>query len=322
MNREFRKAIYNEKMFYNKYLKNKNSRSWDEYRKRRNLVNKLKKKSLNNYFQERCIGGCKSTDFWITIKPYLSNKSCNSQSKIILMEEEKTVNNKEEVAEIFNDFLVNVADNICKDYIFDPNDHPSINKIKGKHVITESFEFKPTDQKTVSKTIDKFKVKKATGVDKVSVKLLKLGKPSLIAPITNMINSSIECGTFPNRLKEAQVSPLFKKNDPLLKSNYRPVSILPIPSKIFEKVLSEQLSTYFNTIFDNFLCAFRKGHGCQTTILRLLEDWKEVLDKNEYVAAILMDLSKAFDCLPHNILLSKLTAYLSDNAATSQYIIK
>ena len=75
------------------------------------------------------------------------------------------------------------------------------------------------------------------------------------------------------------------------------------------------MSNYFNNIFDNFLCAFRKGHGCQTTLLRLLEDWKDVLDKNEYVAAILMDLSKAFDCLPHNILLSKLTAYgLSENS--------
>jgi hypothetical protein len=58
-----------------------------------------------------------------------------------------------------------------------------------------------------------------------------------------------------------------------------------------------------------FLCAFRKGHGCQTTLLRLLEDWKSALDNNCYVAAILMDLSKDFDCLPHDILLSKLAAY-------------
>ena len=74
-------------------------------------------------------------------------------------------------------------------------------------------------------------------------------------------------------------------------------------------VLSDQLTDLFENIFHTFLCAFRKGHGCQTTLLRLLEDWKTALDKNQYVAAILMDLSKAFDCLPHDILLCKLSAY-------------
>ena len=103
----------------------------------------------------------------------------------------------------------------------------------------------------------------------------------------------------------------------MLFSCYRKLSILPIPSKSFEKVLSEQLSRYFDAIFDNFLCAFRKGHGCKTTLLRLLEDWKQALDNNEYVEAILMDLSKAFVCLPHDLLLSKLSAYgLSESAVS------
>ena len=63
------------------------------------------------------------------------------------------------------------------------------------------------------------------------------------------------------------------------------------------------------------MCAFRKGHGCQTTLLGLLADWKYALDNNEYVAVIVMDLSKAFECLPHNILLCKLSSYdLSENA--------
>ena len=110
-------------------------------------------------------------------------------------------------------------------------------------------------------------------------------------------------------MKIAQVVPLFKKNDPLDVKNYRPVSILPVISKIFEKVLAWQLSEYFEDIFHSYLCAFRKRHGCQTIVLKLLEDWKKSLDKKDYAAAILMDLSKAFDCLPHDILLCKLSAY-------------
>ena len=98
-------------------------------------------------------------------------------------------------------------------------------------------------------------------------------------------------------LKKAQVTPLHKKNDPLSKTNYRPVSVLPVFSKIIEKVFETQLSDFFDTIFNPFLCAFRRGHGCQTTLLRLLEDWHEALDKNYYIASVLMDLSKAFDYL-------------------------
>ena len=296
-------------MFYTKYTKNKNAKTWEEYRKKRNIVNKLKKKSINNYFQERCVGGCKSVDFWKTIKPFMSKKAISSQSKIILNEDDNICSENQEVSEIFNNFYVNVANDIGKDFLFDKNNHPSLNRILGKKFHQNCFNFKPTDQQTVNKIIDKFNVKKATGVDKISVKLLKLGKQSLAPFITDLINSTISTGTFPDRLKEAQVTPIFKKKDPMIKSNYRPVSILPVPSKIFEKVLAKQLSVYFDDIFDNFLCAFRKGHGCQTTIIKLLEDWKKALDSNHYVAAILMDLSKAFGCLPNDILLCKLAAY-------------
>jgi retron-type reverse transcriptase len=120
---------------------------------------------------------------------------------------------------------------------------------------------------------------------------------------------SIENNCFPDKLKEAQVTPIFKKSDPLMKTNYRPVSVLPMCSNKFEKVYEIQLSEYFDKIFNPFLCAFRRGHECQTTLLGLLEDWREALGKNQYIAAVLMDLSKAFDCLPHNILLDKLSAY-------------
>ena len=93
------------------------------------------------------------------------------------------------------------------------------------------------------------------------------------------------------------------------KTNYRPVNILTVTSKNYVKILSQQLSAYFENIFDKYLYAFRKGKGFETVLLRLLEDWRAALDNNEYVAAVLMDLSKAFDCLTHKILLSKLSAY-------------
>ena len=87
------------------------------------------------------------------------------------------------------------------------------------------------------------------------------------------------------------------------------MSILTSHSKIFEDIMFIQLTEHFNSIFDNYLAAFRKGFGCQTTLLRLAEDWKKDLDKQQYVGAVLMDLSKAFDCLPHDLITAKLSAY-------------
>ena len=106
-----------------------------------------------------------------------------------------------------------------------------------------------------------------------------------------------------------------KKDDPFVKKKYRPVSILTAHSKIFEDIMFIQLTEHFNNIFHNYLAAFRKGFGCATTLLRLAEDWKKDLDKQQYVGAVLMVLSKAIDCLPHDLILAKLSAYgLSANA--------
>ena len=107
------------------------------------------------------------------------------------------------------------------------------------------------------------------------------------------------------------------------KTNNRTVSILTVTSKINEKILSQQLSAYFENIFDKYFCAFRKKQGCQMVLFRLLEDWRAALDNNEYVAAVLTDLSKAFDCLQHKILLSKLSAYaLSDETTFKKLFVR
>ena len=106
-----------------------------------------------------------------------------------------------------------------------------------------------------------------------------------------------------------------KKDDPFVPKNYRPVSILPSLSKIYKRLLGNQLTAHFDKIFHTYLAAFRTSYGCQTTLLRIVEDWTEALDKNMFVGAILMDLSKAFECLLHDLIIQKLKAYgVSDSS--------
>jgi hypothetical protein len=90
---------------------------------------------------------------------------------------------------------------------------------------------------------------------------------------------------------------------------------LPCISKIYERAIHDQLMDFLDKHFHPLLSAFRPGFGCQTALIKIIDDWKKALDDNKFIAAILMDLSKAFDCLPHNLLLLKLEAYgLSKNS--------
>ena len=147
-------------------------------------------------------------------------------------------------------------------------------------------------------------VKKSTGCDKISPRLVKLSSVEIAQPLTKLINSSFETQIFPDALKEAEVSPLFKKQDNMIKNNFRPVSILICLSKIFEKAYSDQMTEFFEKILSISLAAFRKSYSCESVLIRLVEDWKALLEKQQVVGAMLLDLSKAFDCLPHRLLIA------------------
>ena len=128
-------------------------------------------------------------------------------------------------------------------------------------------------------------------------------------PITNIINLTIQTGTHPELLKTATVSPVFKKEDPLSNENYRPISVLTVFSKILERYYQNQLLLHFNRIMSYKLSAYRKNYSTQHVPLRLIENWRRCLDENKVVGVILTDLSEAFDCLSHELLIAKLNAY-------------
>jgi hypothetical protein len=136
-----------------------------------------------------------------------------------------------------------------------------------------------------------------------------MGNESIAHHLSILINHAFDNDLFPDILKLAEVSSVFKRNDNLDKRNYRPISLLTVMSKVYEHVMAKQLSMYFEAIFSALLSAFRKRYSCQSTLLNMIEKFKTALDNNEHVAAISMDLSKAFDCLPHCLTICKLRAY-------------
>ena len=123
-------------------------------------------------------------------------------------------------------------------------------------------------------------------------------------PLRLLFNISLEKKQFPSDLKYADVSLLFKKDDANDKQNYRPISILPSISKVFERLLFQQITNFVSEKISPYLCGFRKGFSTQHALLHLMEKLNTSLNKNQKVG-----LSKAFDCISHELLIAKLYAY-------------
>ena len=105
-----------------------------------------------------------------------------------------------------------------------------------------------------------------------------------------------------------------------MERNYRPVSILNTFSKVFEKILKEQLSPFLDKTLSVFIAAYRTAYSTQHVLIKLIEEWKSKLDNNFIVGSVLMDLSKAFDCIPHDLIIAKLHAYgFGENALVLVY---
>ena len=185
--------------------------------------------------------------------------------------------------------------------------HPSIKAIKKKLKIKNEFLFNLLSTETIKRIINDLDIKKAFSGEIPTYLLKKCD--SIFDTVPVCVNESLETGSFPDSLKCANVRPIYKKEDPFDKNNYRLVSILPLLSKVYERVIYEQALNNFEPFFNEILRGFRKAHSMQHALFKLLTSWQNSLHRGRFVGSILMDLSKAYDCLPHDLLLAKLQAY-------------
>ena len=134
---------------------------------------------------------------------------------------------------------------------------------------------------------------------------------TLLPPLTYITNLSFTEGVFPHELKIAQVLPLYKNNDPMLFNNYRPISILPFFSKLFERLMYNRLIDFIekHQLLYQYQFGFRKNHSTFTALVVLLEKITAVLNNSEFAVCIFIDFRKAFDTVEHSILLEKLYHY-------------
>ena len=115
--------------------------------------------------------------------------------------------------------------------------------------------------------------------------------------------------------KIRRITSIFKKGDATDPKNYRNVSVLPIFSKVYERIMQKQLDNFIEQHLSKYLCGYRKGYSAQHALLALIEKWRESLDKKGFAGGVIMDLSKAFDTINHDLLIAKLSAYGFEKSA-------
>ena len=151
----------------------------------------------------------------------------------------------------------------------------------------------------------------AVGLDNIPSTALIAAHSVICYPLSSILNSSITSSVFPEPWKCASIHPLHKGGDRANPSNYRPISLLPVSSKLLEKHVQQQLSSHLNS--NNLLfplqSGFRPSHSTKTLLLHCLDKWYKALDNKKYVGVVFLDISKAFDTVPHDLLLLKLSRF-------------
>ena len=148
------------------------------------------------------------------------------------------------------------------------------------------------------------------GIDLIPPKIVIVLKDDIGYSMQSIANMMIDQSTFPNQAKIFSVtSPAFKKDDKIDKTNYRLISFLSCIFKILENIIFEQMADYFESIFSLYLSGFRKRDSCQHVLMWMTENWRKSLDHKKVIGALSMNLSKTFDSLQHDILISKIHAY-------------
>lgn len=275
------------------------------------VVSEEIQKTKSEYYQKQFLA-CKKhpKKMWRLINCLSHNKIKEELMPCKLEKGSTVLTDGNEICEYFNEFFATIGPTLAEAIPLKYHNNKIYTRAvnNAQQLFTTLTSFSSVTKSEVLKIIDSLDINTSSGIDKINTKTIKCVKYLIVDELINCINNCLEQGKFPDELKVAKVTPIYKSGSRFDPGNYRPISVLPVLSKIFEKILYNRLEAYLNSI--HFLSAkqygFRPKSNTLSATVDLISKVKNNIDGNKVCLGIFIDLKKAFDTVSHNILLNKL----------------
>lgn len=306
---EINEGMKERDRLYKRAIVTRQDVDWTLYQQKRNrvvsMIRQQKRKEYNEKIDE---AKDQPKKMWKTLKEIIDGNKKDNQRRGIRFEEEHIMDSQT-IAEKFNIFFIESVDNISHNESRNQDYCVVLEKIE-KNVNSRLESFRLLEMKDLSKIVKHMRNKQSS-VDGINVRILKDAFEAIGHIFLQLINTSLQSGSFPSNWKTSVVIPIEKINNTILCEEFRPINMVPAYEKLLELVVNEQIVEWIETnkILTKYQAGFRKNNSCESALQSILYNWKNALENKLVIGVVFLDFKRAFETIDRQLLILKMEKY-------------